>query len=147
MKSSIHAIVRASGTEKYSIRQFWGALSPKKIDALPRPQSITNVMPSRNPICCDAISEALTIFSIARARRWYEQITTGESSKIAQLAGIDGVSPRFICMQMKLVQLSPQSIENIMTRPESLPLSLDDLLATIPMNWRKQSLGLSAKSA
>jgi hypothetical protein len=44
-------------------------------------------------------------------------------------------------MQMKLVQLGPQSIENLMTRPESLPLSLNDLLAAIPPGWREQSLG------
>ena len=56
-------------------------------------------------------------------------------------------SPRFIRMQMKLVQLSSQSIENLMTRPESLPLSLNDLLAAIPLDWREQSLGLSTKSA
>jgi ParB-like chromosome segregation protein Spo0J len=97
-------------------------------------------------ITTDASHQAI-LKAIASARRWYEQITTGKSSNIAQLAGIDGVSPRFIRMQMKLVQLSPQSIENMMTRPESLPLSLDDLLALIPMDWRKQSLGLSAMSA
>ncbi len=50
-------------------------------------------------------------------------------------------------MQMKLVQQSPKSIERLMTRPESLPLSLHDLLAAIPLDWREQSLGLSTKSA
>jgi hypothetical protein len=50
-------------------------------------------------------------------------------------------------MQMKLVQLSPLSIETLMTRPDTLPLSLDDLLVSIPMDWRKQLLGLPAKSA
>jgi hypothetical protein len=85
--------------------------------------------------------------AIARARQWYEQITTGKATNIAQLAATDGVSPRFIRMQMKLVQLSPQSIEKLMTRPESLPLSLLDLLAAIPLDWREQSLGLSKKSA
>lgn len=85
--------------------------------------------------------------AIARARNWYEQITTGKATNIAQLAAIDGVSPRFIHMQMKLVQLSPQSIENLMTRPESLPLSLKDLLAAIPLDWHEQSRGLSKKSA
>ncbi|MGA3334146.1 MAG: hypothetical protein ABSC62_08285 [Terracidiphilus sp.] len=63
------------------------------------------------------------------------------------MAAIDGVSRRFIRMQMKLVQLSPQSIECLMTRPESLSLSLGDLLTAIPMDWREQSLGLRAKSA
>lgn len=97
-------------------------------------------------ITTDASRQAI-LKAIAHARRWYEQITTGKSSNIAQLAGIDGVSPRFIRMQMKLVQLSPQSIENIMTRPESLPLSLDDLLATIPMNWNQQVVCTPALSA
>jgi hypothetical protein len=63
------------------------------------------------------------------------------------LAAIDGVSSRFIRMQMKLVQLSPQSIEKLMTRPESLPLSLHDLLTAIPLDWREQSRGLPTKSS
>lgn len=91
-------------------------------------------------ITTDASRQAI-LKAIARARCWYEQITTGKATSIAQLARIDGVSPRFIRMQMKLVQLSPQSIENLMTRPESLPLSLDDLLVSIPMDWREQSFG------
>jgi DNA invertase Pin-like site-specific DNA recombinase len=97
-------------------------------------------------ITTDASRQAI-LKAIAHARQWYEQITTGKATNIAQLAGIDGVSPRYIRMQMKLVQLSPQSIECLMTRSESLPLSLDDLLASIPMDWREQSLGLPAKSA
>jgi hypothetical protein len=97
-------------------------------------------------ITTDASRQAI-LKAIARARQWYEQITTGKATNIAQLAGIDGVSPRYIRMQMKLVQLSPQSIEYLMTRSESLPLSLGDLLAAIPMDWREQSLGLPAKSA
>jgi site-specific DNA recombinase len=97
-------------------------------------------------ITTDASRKAI-LKAVARARQWYEQITTGKATNIAQLAGIHGVSPRFIRMQMKLVQLSPQAIESLMTRPESLPLSLDDLLASVPMDWREQTLGLPAKSA
>ncbi len=51
-------------------------------------------------------------------------------------------SRRFIRMHMKLVQLSPQIIETLMNRPESFPPSLDDLLATIPMNWNEQVVGI-----
>jgi len=87
------------------------------------------------------------LLNVPSASKRKLQITTGKATNIAQLAAIDGVSPRFIRMQMKLVQLSPQSIENLMARPESLPLSLNDLLSAIPMDWREQSLGLSTKSA
>jgi hypothetical protein len=84
--------------------------------------------------------------AIARARQWYEQITAGKARDIAQLAAIDGVSPRLIRMQMKLVQLSPQSIEKVTTHPNSLPLSLNDLLAAIPLDWCEQAFGVSKKS-
>jgi hypothetical protein len=50
-------------------------------------------------------------------------------------------------MQMKLVQLSPQSIENLITRPELLPLSLNDLLTAISMKWSDQNLGQATKPA
>jgi DNA invertase Pin-like site-specific DNA recombinase len=97
-------------------------------------------------ITTDSSRQAI-LKAIARARRWYEQITTGETSSIAALAGLHNVSPRFIHMQMKLVQLSPRSIETLMTRPESLPLSLDDLLTSIPMRWTEQSFGSPVQSA
>jgi hypothetical protein len=97
-------------------------------------------------ITTDASRQAI-LKAIASARCWYEQITVGEATSIARLAGMHHVSPRFIRMQMKLVQLSPLSIETLMTRPDTLPLSLDDLLVSIPMDWRKQLLGLPAKSA
>ena len=76
-----------------------------------------------------------------------KQITTGQAGSIEQLAGMHGVSARFIHAQMKLVLLSPQSIESMMTRRELLPLSLDNLLTAVPMNWREQTVGLPAKSA
>ena len=84
----------------------------------------------------DASRKAI-LKAIARARCWYEQITTGQASSIEELAGMHGVSPRFIHKRMKLVPLSPQSVEGFMTRPEWMPISLDDLLTAVPMNWRE----------
>ena len=85
--------------------------------------------------------------AIARARLWYEQLTTGEASNFSQLARMHGLSQRFLRAQIKLVQLSPQSIENLMNGSGSLPLSLADLLTAIPMNWREQAFNLPTKSA
>jgi hypothetical protein len=94
----------------------------------------------------DASRKAI-LKAIARARSWYEQITAGETKSIAELADKHGVSPRLIHSQMKLVQLSPQAVESLMTKSELMPISLDDLLTAVPMNWREQSFGQSAKSA
>jgi hypothetical protein len=96
-------------------------------------------------ITTDASRHAI-LKAIARARHWYVQITTGLVRSIAQLAGLHGLSPRFIRMHMKLVQLGPSAIETIMRRPHSLPLSLTDLLASIPMNWSEQITGAPASA-
>jgi site-specific DNA recombinase len=95
-------------------------------------------------ITTDASRKAI-LKAIARARRWYEQLTTGEAESIAQLAAMHNVSPRFINLQLKLVQLSPAWIERMMTRPDALPLSHDDLLLSIPVNWNQQVFGMAAK--
>ena len=97
-------------------------------------------------ITTDASRQAI-LKAIARARRWYEQLTTGEARSIAQLARLHGLSPRFVRMHMKLVQLGPQAIETMMHRPHSLPLSLTDLLAAVPLNWREQISGAPLASA
>ncbi len=112
---------------------------------IPQGRALRLIVGNTN-ITTEASRQAI-LKAIARARQWYEQITVGEVGSIEQLAGMHGVSARFIRAQMKLVQLSPQSIERFVSRPESMPLSLNDLLAAIPLDWREQSLGLSTKSA
>ena len=91
-------------------------------------------------ITTDAGRQAI-LRAIARARDWYEQITTGQARTIGQLVGLHRLSPRFIRMHMKLVQLGPQAIETMIRRPHSLPLSLTDLLVAIPMKWGEQLSG------
>ncbi|MGA9063375.1 MAG: recombinase family protein, partial [Terracidiphilus sp.] len=97
-------------------------------------------------ITTDASRQAI-LKAVARARLWYNLITTGQARSIRELAGLHCISPRFVNEQFKLIPLGPQSIESLMTRPESLPLSLNDLVTSIPMNWREQTFGLPAKSA
>ena len=83
--------------------------------------------------------------AIARARRWYEQLTTGEAESVAQLASMHGLSPRFINLHLKLIPLSPEWIEKMMAKPNAMPLSLDDLLLSIPMKWCEQAVGVASK--
>jgi site-specific DNA recombinase len=92
-------------------------------------------------------SRLAILMAVARARLWYEQVTIGEANSIAELACLHGISSRFIRIQMKLVQLSPRSIECLLNQPESLPLSLDDLLAAVPMKWSEQTIGSSLRIA
>ncbi|MGC1363626.1 MAG: zinc ribbon domain-containing protein, partial [Silvibacterium sp.] len=58
----------------------------------------------------DASRKAI-LKAIARARNWYEQLTTGEAESVAQLASMHGLSPRFINLHLKLIPLSPEWIE------------------------------------
>jgi DNA invertase Pin-like site-specific DNA recombinase len=112
---------------------------------IPQGRALRLIVGNTN-ITTEASRQAI-LKAIARARLWYEQLTTGEAGSISQLAGMHGLSQRFLHAQMKLVQLSPQSIESLMNRTGPLPLSLVDLLTEIPMNWREQAFNLSIKSA
>jgi len=103
------------------------------------------LMVGNTAITTEASRQAI-LKAIARARRWYEQLTTGEASSISQLADMHNLSPRFLRAQIGLVQLSPESIEGLMNRTGSLSLSLADLLAAIPMNWREQRFNLPSDS-
>ena len=92
----------------------------------------------------DASRKAI-LKAIARARNWYEQLTTGKAESVAQLASMHGLSPRFINLHLKLIPLSPESIEKMMTKPNAMPLSLDDLLLSLPMKWSEQAVGKASK--
>jgi len=112
---------------------------------IPQGRALRLIVGNTN-ITTEASRQAI-LKAIARARLWYEQLTTGEAGSISHLAGMHGLSQRFLHAQMQLVQLSPQSIESLINGTGSLPLSLGDLLKVIPMNWREQALNLSIKSA
>jgi DNA invertase Pin-like site-specific DNA recombinase len=112
---------------------------------IPQGRALRLVVGDTN-ITTDASRQAI-LKAIARARLWYKQLTTGKVDTIVQLASLHQVSPRFIHMQMKLVQLSPQSIKTVMTRAVIAPVSLRDMLASIPMNWRHQRIGTIAALA
>jgi hypothetical protein len=92
-----------------------------------------------NQITTDASLQAIPK-AIARARLWYEQLVDGTAPSISQLAIMHNVSPRYINKIFRLASLSPQSVEKILTQPESLPLSLDDLIGNVPMNWKQQTV-------
>ena len=57
----------------------------------------------------DASRKAI-LKAIARARNWYDQLTTGEAESVAQLASRHGLPPRFINLHLKLIPLSPEWI-------------------------------------
>ncbi|MEO6964725.1 MAG: recombinase family protein, partial [Acidobacteriaceae bacterium] len=90
-------------------------------------------------------SRLAIVKAIARARLWYEQLVEGVAPSVSHLARMHHVSPRYVNKIFQLAPLSPRSIENILTRPESLPLSLDDLLQNIPMNWKQQRTALASQ--
>jgi hypothetical protein len=92
----------------------------------------------------DASRKAI-LKAIARARRWYEQLTTGDAESITQLASMHSLSPRFVNLHLKLAQLGPERIEKIMTNRDAMPTSLDDLLLSIPMNWSEQAFGAASR--
>lgn len=86
-----------------------------------------------NQIITDASRQAIPK-AIARARRWYEQIVTGEVASIPAIARREKINYAYVKKIFPLALLSPTHVEQIFAG-QDLPPSLDALLAAIPVQW------------
>ncbi len=93
------------------------------------------------------VSRQAILKVVARARVWYQQLTTGKAASNRELDGMNRLSPRFVRLHLPRVALNPHFIERLVTRPESLPRSLDDLRSTVPIHWNQQQFGDAGKPA
>jgi site-specific DNA recombinase len=75
---------------------------------------------------------------IARARKWYEQIVSGEVGGIPKLAKKEGVTPRYVRKILPCMLLGPQGVECILAGKCSPDLTLDRLVNKLPLEWDRQ---------
>ena len=76
--------------------------------------------------------------AVARARDWYERIVSGEANTIGQLAQKSGLTRRYVRRILPFAKLSPQITEMILSGNHRADLTLQELLAGIPSDWREQ---------
>ncbi len=89
----------------------------------------------------------LVISSLHLALEWNEEMTTGQSTSMNELAQRSGVTQRYVSELIKLAWLSPDIIKAINQGNIPSSLSLAQLKKGFPLEWgqQQQSLGFSAR--
>ena len=76
--------------------------------------------------------------AVARARGWYEQIVNGKISTVRELAQKCNLPRRYVRRILTCAILSPRIIEALLIGQHRRNLTLDETLASVSLDWRKQ---------
>ncbi len=83
-------------------------------------------------------SIAAIIKAIARSRQWYDEIVAGKARSTKGLAKSHGLAPCYVNKILPCALLGPEVIESILNAQTGPGLTLDRLLANLPMSWDQQ---------
>jgi hypothetical protein len=85
------------------------------------------------------------IKAVARAHVWRERLFAETAADLNQLAANAGVTPRYVREISSLLYLSPRLVEMILAGKQQPGLTLDELVADLPIDWLEQEkrFGLS----
>jgi len=75
---------------------------------------------------------------IARARVWHEQLVSGETGSIPELAKKNGITPRYVKNILRGAMLRPDGVEALLAGKCSPELTLNGLVNELPLEWDRQ---------
>lgn len=78
------------------------------------------------------------IKAMARAFRWKRLLESGKYDSVLELAEAEGVNQSYLCRILRLTLLEPNLVQAILDGTQSTALTLERLLAPLPMNWDDQ---------
>lgn len=76
--------------------------------------------------------------AIARARDWYEKLTSGEVDSLHTIARQRGVGKRYVARIFQCAFLAPDIVEAILDGRQPPELTLDRLRNPLPIAWAEQ---------
>jgi hypothetical protein len=79
--------------------------------------------------------------ALARAHRWFEEISTGKARSLAAIAAREGLSVRYVGRLIRLAFLAPDIIEQIVKGCQPPELTAESLLrdrTQLPLEWSAQ---------
>ena len=79
--------------------------------------------------------------ALARAYRWQRLTENGTYASLNDLAAAEGVDRSYAGKATRLMLLAPDIIEAILDGREPATVTLDQLLAPFPVEWRRQRAG------
>lgn len=83
--------------------------------------------------------------AVARAHRWFDELSTGKAKSLAQIATREGLGVRYVGRLIRLAFLAPDIVESIMLGRQPMNLTAETLTrrAEIPFEWRSQQEALN----
>jgi site-specific DNA recombinase len=83
--------------------------------------------------------------AVARAHRWFDEISTGKASSLAEIAACEGLAVRYVGRLIRLAFLAPDIVESIVEgrQPTSLTAEAVTRRIELPLEWRPQKTALN----
>jgi site-specific DNA recombinase len=83
--------------------------------------------------------------AIARAHRWFDEISIGKASSLAEIAAREGLTVRYVGRLIGLAFLAPDIVESIVQGRQPTSLTAEALTRRIelPLEWRSQKAALN----
>jgi hypothetical protein len=88
---------------------------------------------------------SVAVKSSRPAHRWFDEISTGKSKSLAQIAAREGLAVRYVGRLIRLAFLAPDIVESIVQGRQPTSLTAEALTRhiEIPLEWRSQKAVLS----
>jgi hypothetical protein len=94
-----------------------------------------------------AIVDLSLLKAVARAHRWFDEISTGKARSLAAIATREGLNVRYVGRLIRLAFLAPDIVESIVEGRQPTTLTAEALTRRIelPLSWCAQRTALNIK--
>jgi DNA invertase Pin-like site-specific DNA recombinase len=84
--------------------------------------------------------DAAMIKGIARARKWLDNLVSGQASSLGEIARAEGLSEQYVSKLLPLAFLAPGIVEQVVAGAQPADLSVEDLIKRVdlPLSWADQ---------
>jgi hypothetical protein len=92
-----------------------------------------------------AVVDLSLLKAVARAHRWFDELSTGKARSLAAIAAREGVAVRYVGRVIRLAFLAPEIVESIVEGRQPTTLTAEALTRRIelPLSWCAQSTALN----
>jgi DNA invertase Pin-like site-specific DNA recombinase len=92
-----------------------------------------------------AIVDLPLVKAVARAHRWFDELSTGKSKSLAAIAAREGLAVRYVGRLIRLAFLAPDIVESIVEGRQPTTLTAEALTRRIelPLSWCSQRTALN----
>jgi site-specific DNA recombinase len=92
-----------------------------------------------------AIVDLPMLKAVARAHRWFDELSTGQARSLAAIAARDGLAVRYVGRLIRLAFLAPDIVESIVEGRQPTTLTAEALTRRIelPLSWCAQRTALN----